>query len=55
LRASLLLSKTAGTGSHFAQFTSLEKSIIESWKEKPFGFFPNGLISFLLAAFIPAI
>jgi len=31
--ASLLLSKIEGTGSHFAQFTSLERSIIESWIE----------------------
>ena len=30
---SLLLTKTAGTGSHFAQFTNLEISIIESWIE----------------------
>ncbi len=29
--ASLVLSKTEGTGSHFAQFTSLERSILESW------------------------
>jgi len=29
--ASLVLSKTAGTGSHFAQFTILERSIIEDW------------------------
>ena len=31
--SSRLLSKTEGTGSHFAQFTSLERSIIESWIE----------------------
>jgi len=29
--ASLVLTKTAGTGSHFAQFTNLERSIIEDW------------------------
>ena len=29
--ASLLLTKTAGTGSHFAQFTNQERSLLEMW------------------------